>query len=37
MEERINVKMLHLTIENKEMKRKLMEFPKLKKECTELR
>ncbi len=29
--------MLQLTIENKDMKWKLMEFLKLKKECTELR
>jgi hypothetical protein len=29
MEEKINMKMLQLTIENKEMKWKLMDFPKL--------
>jgi hypothetical protein len=29
MEEKINVKMLQLTIENKEMKWKLVDFPKL--------
>jgi predicted transcriptional regulator len=33
MEEKVNVKMLQLTIENKNMKWKLMEFPELKKEC----
>jgi hypothetical protein len=37
MEEKANVKMLRLATNNKENKRKLMEFPKLKKECMELR
>ncbi len=36
VEEKVNVKM-QLTIENKGMKRKLMEFLELKKECMELR
>ncbi len=37
MEEKVNVKMLQLTIENKEMKWKLMDFPKLQKQCMELK
>jgi predicted transcriptional regulator len=37
MEDNVNVKMLQLTIDNKDMKWKLMEFSKLKKECMELR
>lgn len=37
MEEKIIVKMLQLATKNKEMKWKLMKFPKLKKECIKLR
>jgi hypothetical protein len=37
MEEKVNVKMMWLAIENKEMTRKLMEFPNLKKEKMKLR
>ncbi len=37
MEKKVNVKMLQLTIENKDMKWKLMEFLELKKECMKLK
>lgn len=37
IEEKVNIKMLKLNIENKELKRRLVESIALQKECYELR
>jgi hypothetical protein len=37
MEKKINVKMLELTIENKELKQRMVEWTTLQKECHDLK